>query len=159
MLLASRLVAAGVRFVTVVIGGWDTHSNNFNTLRNTLLPRLDESLSALLNTLKEDGRLADTAVMVTGEFGRTPKVNGRAGRDHWARAMCALLAGGAVKPGQVVGASDAKGEGPDGDGFSPDDLAATFYQSLGIDPKREFRTPSGRPIALVRNGQPIEKLF
>ena len=105
-LLAVRLIEAGVRFVTVTFGGWDTHGGNFRKLKESLLPQLDDGLSALLTTLSAKGLLDSTAVCVTGEFGRTPKVNANAGRDHWPRAMSVLFAGGGVKPGQVIGASD-----------------------------------------------------
>ena len=159
LLLTSRLIEAGVRFVTVLLEGWDTHQDNFNTLGRELLPRLDQSLSALLDRLGEQGRLASTSVLVTGEFGRTPKVNNRAGRDHWARAMCALMAGGSVKPGQVVGATDDKAEGPEGDGSSPDDLAATFFENIGVNHKREYQANVGRPITLIRNGSPIPNVL
>jgi uncharacterized protein (DUF1501 family) len=158
-LLAARLIAAGVRFVTVTFGGWDTHANNFKALRDNLLPQLDAGLSALLANLKERGLLETTTVFAVGEFGRTPKVNARAGRDHWPRAMCALLAGGGVAGGRVVGASDDKGMGPAGDGFTPDQLAATFYHSLGIDHTKEYHTETGRPVMIVRDGSVIRGLF
>lgn len=158
-LLATRLVEAGVRFVTVLLEGWDTHQDNFNTLGRNLLPSLDQSFSAMLDRLEESGRLASTAILVTGEFGRTPKVNGNAGRDHWARAMCALMAGGSVRTGQVVGATDDKAEGPLDQGFSPDDLAATFLTNIGLDPKREYEANVGRPITVIRNGSPIPGLL
>lgn len=154
-LLASRLIEAGVRFVTILVDGWDTHSNNFAALRRTLLPGLDQGLSALLQTLEEKGLLDMTTVLVTGEFGRTPKVNGGAGRDHWARAMFALLAGAGIQPGVVTGATDAVAAEPSGEGYSPEDLAATFLQALGISPTTEYQTEAGRPITLVRDGQPI----
>ncbi len=154
-LLASRLIEAGVRFVTVLMEGWDTHKDNFNTLGRELLPRLDQSLSAMLDRLESRGLLESTSILVTGEFGRTPKVNGNAGRDHWSRAMCSLLAGAGVNTGQVVGATDEHAAGPVDDGFSPDDLAATYFQSIGIDPKTEYAADVGRPITLVRNGTPI----
>jgi len=157
-LLATRLIEAGVRFVTVNLGGWDTHTNNFATLKNTNLPILDAGLSGLFLALAAKGLLDSTTVFVTGEFGRTPKINDRAGRDHWPRAMCCLFAGGGIQGGRVIGASDAKGEGPKDDPISPDDLAATFYQSLGIDPHKEYRTPTGRPVMIVRNGKPIKEL-
>lgn len=155
MLLTTRLIEAGVRFVTVLLEGWDTHQDNFNQLGRDLLPSLDQSLSAMLDRLGEQGRLESTSILVTGEFGRTPKVNNNAGRDHWARAMCALMAGGSVNAGQVVGSTDAKAEGPMGDGFSPDDLAATFLQNIGINPKKEYEANVGRPITLIRDGAPI----
>jgi hypothetical protein len=160
-LLAARLVEAGVRFVSVEHGGWDTHDDNFKQLKDKLLPELDGALAGLLTTLELKGLLATTAVFVTGEFGRTPKVDAkRVGRDHHPRAMFVLLAGGGMIGGQVIGASDEKGVAPaDGAGISPDDVAASFYHSLGIDASKEYRTPSGRPVAIVRNGTVVEKLF
>jgi hypothetical protein len=158
-LLALRLITAGVRFVTVNFGGWDTHNNNFRSLQTNLLPQLDRGLSALLTGLKERGLLDSTTVFVVGEFGRTPKVNERAGRDHWPRAMTALLAGGGIKGGQVVGASDAKGMGPDGNGFTPDRLAASLFHTLGIDHTKEYHTATGRPVMIVREGSVIRELF
>ncbi len=157
-LLAARLVEAGVRFVTVQLGGWDTHSENFSKLKDKLLPALDEGLAALLVGLEQKGLLASTAVLVTGEFGRTPKINQRAGRDHYPRAMCMLLAGGGIRGGQVVGASDEKGAGPQGDAIKPDDVAATLYRCLGIDHRREYHTATGRPVMIVRDGEPIRQL-
>jgi hypothetical protein len=154
-MLATRLIEAGVRFVTVLLEGWDTHQDNFNTLGRSLLPNLDQSLSAMLGRLQETGRLASTSVLVTGEFGRTPKINQNVGRDHWARAMCALMAGGSVLPGQVIGATDERAEGPVDKGFSPDDLAATFLMNIGINPKREYEANVGRPITVIRDGEPI----
>jgi hypothetical protein len=166
-LLACRLIEAGVRFVNVSFGNWDTHVQNFKALAGTagpkmqpgLLPRLDDGLSALLELLHERGLLDTTSVMVTGEFGRTPKINKTAGRDHWARSMCVLMAGGGVRGGQVLGASDAKGEMAKGDGIKPEDIAASFYQSLGIDHTKEYHTDTGRPIMIVRDGKPIKQLF
>ena len=160
-LLATRLVEAGVRFVSVDHGGWDTHDNIFPQLKDKLLPELDGGLSGLLTALDLKGLLKTTAVFVAGEFGRTPKISRqRAGRDHYPRAMFVLLAGGGMKGGQVIGASDAKGEGPaEGDGISPDDVAASFYRSLGIDASKEYRTPTGRPIAIVRHGKVVPELF
>jgi hypothetical protein len=158
-LLAARLVEAGVRFTTVSFGGWDTHSTNFRKSKEELLPQLDDGLSALLQTLDERGLLTSTAVFVTGEFGRTPKINPKAGRDHWPRAMFALFAGGGVKGGQVIGASDNQGEGPAGDGTTPDQVAATFYHALGIDHRKEYHTHSGRPVMIVREGSVIPGLL
>lgn len=154
-LLTTRLIEAGVRFVTVLLEGWDTHQDNFNTLGRELLPRFDQSMSALLDRLGSSGLLASTSIMVTGEFGRTPKVNARAGRDHWAQAMCSLMAGGDVAGGSLVGATDGKAAGPDGEGFTPDDLAATFFENIGIDPKTEYQANVGRPITLIRDGSRI----
>jgi hypothetical protein len=158
-LLATRLVENGVRFVTVNLGGWDTHSNNWATLKDRLCPSLDAGLSGLFQALDQKGMLESTAVFVTGEFGRTPKINQRGGRDHYPRAMFCLLAGGGMKGGQVIGESDAKGEGPKDKGINPDDVAATFYRSLGIDHRKEYNTPSGRPVMIVRYGEPIKELI
>ena len=157
-LLATRLVEAGVRFVTVNQNGWDTHTDNFNALKSRLLPSLDASLSGLFLALHAKGLLESTTVFVTGEFGRTPRINDRGGRDHWPRAMCCLLAGGGIQGGRVIGASDARGEGPKDTPITPDDVAATFYHTLGIDPHKEYQTPTGRPVMLVRHGAPIREI-
>jgi hypothetical protein len=159
-LLASRLIESGVRFVTLSSGGWDTHDQNFDKLKSKLLPDLDQAVAALFNSLQNKGLLESTAVFVTGEFGRTPKINNRAGRDHFPRSMCVLMGGGGIKGGQVIGASDDKAQGPaSGDGITPDDVAASFYHALGIDCRKEYKTNTGRPIAIVRNGKPIPELF
>jgi hypothetical protein len=159
-LLASRLIESGVRFVTLSSGGWDTHDQNFDKLKSKLLPDLDQAVAALFNSLQNKGLLESTAVFVTGEFGRTPKINNRAGRDHFPRSMCVLMGGGGIKGGQVIGASDDKAQGPaSGDGITPDDVAASFYHALGIDCRKEYKTSTGRPIAIVRNGKPIPELF
>jgi Protein of unknown function (DUF1501) len=158
-LLATRLVESGVKFVTVNLGGWDTHNDNFTNLKTKKLPELDAGLSGLFTALTAKGLLESTAVFVTGEFGRTPKINARAGRDHYPRAMFCLLAGGGIRGGQVVGASDAKGEGPKDKAIKPDDVAATFYTALGIDPRKEYNTPSGRPVMITRDGAPIKELI
>jgi hypothetical protein len=161
-LLAVRLVEAGVGFVTLTLGGWDTHQDNFTKLREQLLPKLDTGLAALFNGLEQRGLLSETAVFVTGEFGRTPKINDRSaegGRDHYPRCMFMLQAGGGIRGGQVVGESDETAGGPAGEGISPDDAAASFYANLGIDHTKEYRTSSGRPITIVREGKAIEKLF
>ena len=158
-LLAARLVEAGVRFATVSFGGWDTHGQNFKNLKERQLPQLDQGLSALFRHLDAKGLLATTAVFVTGEFGRTPKINPNAGRDHWSRAMFVLLAGGGIKGGRVIGASDSNAMGPADKGISPEDVAASFYHNLGIDHTKEYHTSIGRPIMLVREGHIINELF
>ena len=161
-LLATRLVEAGVRFVTVTHGGWDTHRDNFGRLKDRLLPPFDEGLSALLTDLELRGLLETTAVFVTGEFGRTPKINKRSdpgGRDHYPRCMFMLMAGGGVKGGQVIGESDDKATLPASKGFSPDDVAASFYHNLGINHTKEYYTTIGRPIMIVRDGHVIPELF
>jgi hypothetical protein len=156
-LLATRLVQSGVRFVTVNHGGWDTHADNFAKLK-TIIPPFDAGLSALLLALHEKGMLESTAVFVTGEFGRTPKITRLGGRDHYPRAMFCLLAGGGIRGGQVVGESDAKGEEPKDQAITPDDVAATFYRALGINHTKEYHTPSGRPVMIVRHGKVLNQL-
>jgi len=161
-LLACRMVESGVRFVTLSQGGWDTHQDNFSRLRESLLPQLDTALSSLLNGLAQKGLLESTAVFVTGEFGRTPKIIGRCakgGRDHHPRCMFMLMAGGSVRGGQVIGESDATGSLPAADGFSPDDAAASFYYNLGIDPTKHYHKDTERPHAVVRDGEVIRELF
>jgi hypothetical protein len=159
VLAARRLVEAGVRFVTVGLGGWDTHAGNFRTLRDRLLPQVDLSLSALIADLDEKGLLDSTVVYCAGEFGRTPRINGTAGRDHWARSMAVFLAGGGLAQGYAHGSTDARGEAPDADPCSPDDVSATIFQALGLPPQHEVTTTSGRPIAIFREGKVIEKLI
>ena len=135
-LLATRLVEWGVRFCSISLGGWDTHGGNFTRLKTRLCPSLDTGLSALLSGLSQKGLLESTVVFVTGEFGRTPKINQRSaegGRDHYPRCMFMILAGGGIQGGQVLGESDDKGARPKHEGFSPADVAASFYRALGID--------------------------
>jgi uncharacterized protein (DUF1501 family) len=158
-LLASRLVQSGVRFVTVTFGGWDTHNANFTKLKDQNLPQLDAGLAGLFGALAAKGMLESTVVFVTGEFGRTPKVNARGGRDHWARAMFCLLGGGGIKTGQVVGESDDRAAQPARDPITPEQVAATFYDALGIEFTKEYHTTSGRPITLVREGAVIPALL
>lgn len=161
-LLALRLVESGVNLVSLQLGGWDTHQDNWSKLKNTNLPKLDAGLSGLLKGLEQRGMLDSTAVYVTGEFGRTPKINTRSaegGRDHYPRCMFMLMAGGGVRGGQVIGESDDTAAGPRHEGISPDDVAASFYYNLGIDPTLEYDTNTGRPITLVRDGKVIEQLF
>lgn len=161
-LLATRLVEAGVPFVSLTLGGWDTHQDNFTRLKTNLLPQLDSGLSALLLGLEAKGLLDSTAVYVTGEFGRTPKINSRSeegGRDHYPRCMFMLMAGGRVRGGQVIGESDDKATMPANDAITPDDVAASFYHNLGLDHHIEYHTNTGRPIMLVREGNVIPQLF
>jgi hypothetical protein len=159
-LLALRLVESGVRFVTVTNGGWDTHRDNWNVLKTKQLPALDDALYGLFTGLAARGLLDSTVVYVTGEFGRTPKINTeRVGRDHYPRNMFMLLGGGGIKGGQVLGESDETASLPKGQGFSPDDVAASFYHALGIDHKYEYHTSTGRPVMIVRDGHVIPELF
>jgi Protein of unknown function (DUF1501) len=158
-LAARRLVEAGVRFVTISLGGWDTHGQNFTNLKTKLLPPLDQTLSALVEDLDKHGLLDSTIVYCAGEFGRTPKVNKNAGRDHWARSMAVVLAGGGFKRGYAHGTTDAQGMAPATDACTPDDVSATIFRQLGIDPRTELQTPTGRPIQLFREGKVVEKLL
>ncbi len=163
LLLARRLVDAGVSFVTVNDRGqgqlgWDTHAQNFPTLKNTLVPSLDQGLSALITDLAERGKLNDTLIIMMGEFGRTPKINANAGRDHHGRANFALLAGAGMPAGAVIGRTDPKGDSPIDRPITPADLAATLYSAIGIDPNYQFETPDGRPIRLVDGGRAVKEL-
>ena len=157
-LLARRLVEAGVRFVTVTDGGWDTHQNNFASLRDRLLPRLDTALSSLVQDLSDRGMLESTLVLTLSDFGRTPKVNPSAGRDHWSTAGIALLAGGGIRPGIAVGSTDALGEQPTEAPYYTEDLAATLYHSLGIPLNTTHHTPDGRPVQINYEGRPVREL-
>lgn len=158
-LAARRLVESGVRFVTISLGGWDTHSGNFDKLKKQLLPQVDRTLSTLIGDLHDRGMLDRTVVYCAGEFGRTPKVNKNAGRDHWARSMAVVLAGGGLRAGYAHGTTDADGMAPATDPCTPDDLAATVFQQLGIDPHTELTTPTGRPMQLFREGKVVPALI
>jgi hypothetical protein len=159
LLAARRLVEAGVRFVSLSVGGWDTHGQNFKTLKDRNLPALDQPLATLISDLDERGLLDTTIVMVAGEFGRTPKVNKNAGRDHWARSMACVLAGGGFKRGYAHGTTDAQGMAPTTLGCTPDDVSSTIFQQLGINPHLELQTHTGRPVQLFREGKVVEKLL
>ena len=158
-LAARRLIEAGVRFTTVSIGGWDTHGQTFNAHRGRLLPQLDQVLSALVEDLDDRGMLENTIVYCAGEFGRTPRVNQNAGRDHWARSMAVVLAGGGIRRGYAHGTTDVNGMAPATDPCTPDDVASTVFQQLGIDPHQELQTPTGRPVQLFREGRVIPRLI
>src|SRR5437016_2508279 len=154
-LLARRLVEAGARFVTVSKGGWDTHANNFKLLGGRLLPELDKAYAALLTDLSQRGMLDKTLVLLMGEFGRTPKVNPRGGRDHWSRCRFVAFAGGGMKGGQVIGRSDEQGAMPVERPVSVEDVATTIYTALGIETNKQYITPTGRPIPLPSGSRPI----
>lgn len=157
-LLARRLVEAGVTFVTLNEGGWDHHGQVFSGCRK-MLPPLDAAVATLVEDLY-DRRLADRVlVLVWGEFGRTPRVNGSAGRDHWPGAFSAVLAGGGLKTGQVIGSTGRKGEAPVERPVRPEDVIRTVYAVLGIDPLHEFINDAGRPMPVLNQGQPIAELF
>ena len=159
LLMSRRLVEAGVRCVTIDHTNWDTHYDNFNTLKNDLLPHLDSGLSALLRDLHDRSLNQKTLVVVMGEFGRTPRVNKDAGRDHWGPSNCILLSGGGVRGGLVLGETNAHGEKPVGDTTGPADLAATICHCLGINPDNEFHTPEGRPVKITNSGRVIRGLL
>jgi uncharacterized protein (DUF1501 family) len=158
-LLARRLIEAGVQFVTVTDGGWDTHTNNFKSLKDRLLPRVDRGLSALLDDLNVRGLLDETLVVWFGDFGRTPKVNPTAGRDHWSTAGVALMAGGGLKVGQVVGRTNALAEYVTDDPVSPQDIAATIYTVMGVNLHTWYKAQDGRPIELCPEGKPVRQLL
>ncbi|HKB36494.1 MAG TPA: DUF1501 domain-containing protein, partial [Gemmataceae bacterium] len=136
-----------------------THDNNFSTLKGSLLPALDGALSTLFRDLHDRGLLASTLVVVTGEFGRTPRINANAGRDHWGPAFTVALGGGGIKGGRVLGKTTSRAERPADTPHGPEDLYATVYHLLGIDPEQEFHTPEGRPVKIVNNGKVIDALL
>jgi hypothetical protein len=158
-LLARRLIESGVHFVTVTDGGWDTHVNNFRSLKERLLPRLDRAYAALLQDLHTRGMLDNTLVVWFGDFGRTPKVNPSAGRDHWATAGVACMGGGGIRMGQTIGATNAQAEVVVDSPVRPQDLAATIYHALGIPLNTWYRAQDGRPIELVPTGRPVRQLI
>lgn len=158
LLMARRLVEAGSRLVTLTYGGWDMHQNITANFRRQM-PPLDVALSALLDDLSERGLLDETLVMVSSEFGRTPKVNPDAGRDHWPKVFSVMLAGGGIKPGLVYGASDATASEPEDNPVSPEDLATTMYHLLGIVADKELMAPGDRPIEIVDGGNVITDLL
>ncbi|WP_435005818.1 DUF1501 domain-containing protein [Tundrisphaera lichenicola] len=171
-LLARRLVEAGVRFVTVYYsrsiggkgsGGWDTHGDNFNQLKNRLCPITDQTIPTFIEDLAARGLLDETLVVWMGEFGRSPKVTNTAqfgpdGRDHWPKCYTVLMAGAGITPGAIYGASDRIGAYPASDPVTPDDIAATMFWALGIDPATEVRDTLGRPLPIA-SGQPITRIF
>lgn len=162
VLMARRLIEAGVRFVTVYysagIGGWDTHKQNFKTLKESRLPQTDLAVSALLEDLASRGLLDETLVLWTGDFGRTPKVNKDAGRDHWPPCQTVLMAGGGVRGGVLVGSSDRIGAYPLTEPHQPDDVMATVYHSLGFDPDTIIHDQLNRPMPIA-DGSPIAALL
>jgi hypothetical protein len=158
MLLARRLVEAGVRLVTVDLRWWDTHVKGFESLKLGFLDRWDRAYTALIEDLEARGLLESTMVLAWGEFGRTPRVNNDAGRDHYPNVFSAALAGGGVKGGNVIGSSDNKGAFPKSNPKSPQDVLATIYRHLGIDTTAEYLN-NGRPVPVLPSGKPIEELF
>ena len=160
-LQALRLAEAGVPVVTISIGQWDHHTppvSLFNEYR-IMLPHFDRSYHALISDLHERGLQDDVAVLVWGEFGRTPKINPQAGRDHWPDAGCALFAGAGLKPGLLVGETDSQGERSKGVPYTPQNVLATLYHVLGIDPATTLNDFGGRPVPLLDDQQPISELL
>jgi hypothetical protein len=163
-LLARRLIESGVSFVTVNDRGtrqlgWDTHVQNFRTIKDTLAPPLDKGVSALLGDLSDRGLLEHTLVVMMGEFGRTPKINPNAGRDHHGRANSLLMFGAGMPTGLVLGRTDPTGDTPSERPVTPADLASVLYQRLGIDPETKYQAPDGRPIRLVDLANPPKELL
>jgi hypothetical protein len=157
-LLARRLVERGVRFVTVNNGGWDHHAKIWDNLGRRL-PEFDQGFSALVEDLGARGLLADTLVLAFGEFGRTPKINKDAGRDHWGPGASLLFAGAGVKGGQVIGKTDKQGAYVTRRPVAPADVACTVYESLGIDPHKYLMHPEGRPVEILDKGEAVKELF
>ena len=158
-LMARRLVEAGVRCVTVDHSNWDTHFHNFRVLKEDLLPKFDMAIPTFFKDMDDRGLLKKTVVVITGEFGRTPKINKDAGRDHWSRGFSVAIGGGGVQGGRVVGKSDKWAMDPAENPYGPEDLCATVYHLLGINPRSEMHTPDGRPIMLTNNGRLIKELL
>jgi Protein of unknown function (DUF1501) len=156
-LRARRLVEAGISVVTLVVGGWDTHTNNFGSMRN-LLPKLDQGMHALVSDLHERGMNRDVAVILWGEFGRTPRVNATAGRDHWPRAGFAVMAGGNFRTGQTIGATDARGEAAVGLSMKSSHVLASLYEHMGIDAGISIPDHNGRPTYLLDERDPVPGL-
>jgi hypothetical protein len=159
ILLARRLVEAGVRLVTVDLRWWDTHVKGFESLRLGFLPRFDRAYSALIEDLEQRGLLSSTLVIAWGEFGRTPRVNNDAGRDHYPNVFSAALGGGPIQGGRVLGESDSKGAFPKLLPKPPQDVLATLYQHLGIDTNAQYQNGTGRPISVLPEGKPLEELY
>jgi hypothetical protein len=159
LLLARRLVEVGVSFVTIYNGGWDHHTKIFESYKGDKLKQLDQGMTALITDLRLRGMLDQTLVVLLGEFGRTPKVNKDAGRDHWPHAMSVLMAGAGCPGGAIIGATDAKGYHASENVYRPEDFAASLYTKMGIDHAQVLHTNTGRPVQLVSNGRLIKELF
>jgi len=158
MLMARRLVESGVRFVTLTYGGWDMHDNINGGIRGQL-PAFDQAFAALINDLEQRGMLKDTLVAIASEFGRTPKINGTAGRDHWPKVFSVVMAGGGFKRGFVYGSSNAVASEPEDDPLGVEDWATTIYHTIGIVADKELMAPGNRPIEIVDNGKVVRDLL
>jgi len=159
VLLARRLVEAGVRLVTVDLRWWDTHSDNFYSLKEGFLPRFDQAYSALIEDLDQRGLLDTTMVLAWGEFGRSPRISNDGGRDHWPGVFSAAVAGGGIQGGRAIGESDDKGGYPKDNAKSPQDVLSTLYRHLGIDTSVAYSDHQGRPIPVLPFGTPVGELF
>jgi len=157
-LLARRLVEAGCRFVGIDHTGWDTHFTCFPSLEKDLIPSVDRAFSALVTDLDQRGLLDSTLVVMMGEMGRTPRVNAQAGRDHWSQAQSVLFAGGGVKRGQVIGATNKNATAPAADPVGVEDILFTLFHQMGIDSSKVYHTPLGRPVPIVNGGRVIRDL-
>lgn len=158
-LMARRLVEAGVPFVEVDLGGWDNHNNIFPTLRDNKLPVMDQAFSALVSDLEQRGMLQDTALIWMGEFGRTPRINGNTGRDHWARAWSVVVGGAGFQGGITIGETNEDGTRVLTEPYTSQDLMASVCQALGISLERTFTSRSGRPMKIANSGKVIRELF
>ncbi len=158
-LMARRLVEAGCRFIGIEHGSWDTHFDNFTSHEKTLVPPTDRALFALLSDLDERGLLDETLVVMMGEMGRTPRVNKDAGRDHWSQCQTVILAGGGIRRGAVVGASDETASYPVTQPYGIQDLLRTIFGQLGVDSDKVYNTPVGRPVPIVNGGKRIDEVL
>jgi len=159
LLMARRLTEVGVPWVTVYYRGWDDHRGLFKSYAKDKAERIDTGVSALIQDLADRGTLDNTMVLLLGEFGRTPKINKDAGRDHWSFAMSVLMAGGGIPGGQIVGATDVKGYYANENVYAPEDFASSIYTKMGINPEMVLHDSAGRPLQLVNNGKLIKELF
>jgi hypothetical protein len=157
-LTARRLIEAGVGCVTLSIGSWDTHGNNFQALKRQL-PTVDRAVANLIQDLHERGLQDDVVTVMWGEFGRTPKINMNSGRDHWPSVMSAMVAGGGLKMGKAVGTSSARGEYPKDRPYRVPQVLSTLYQAIGIDPSQTFNNGSGRPMYVLDDREPVTELL
>ena len=158
LLMARRLVEAGVRLVTLTYGGWDMHRRITQSFNRTM-PPLDQAFAALIGDLSERGLLDETMVMISSEFGRTPKINRNAGRDHWPKVFSVVLAGGGIRGGTIYGTSNATASEPENNAVGPADLATTMYRQLGIVADKELMAPGARPIEIVKGGRLIKDII
>jgi len=158
-LMARRLVEQGVPFVEVDLNGWDNHTGVFTALENTLLPRMDQGMAALIDDLSERGMLEDTAVIWMGEFGRTPRINGTAGRDHWATCWSVAVGGAGMKGGTVIGETDADGMQVTTEPYKSEDLMASVLKALGVSLETTFTSKNNRPMKIANSGRVIKELF